>query len=96
MFRSGSRRVGSGEEGIAEGAFEFDGFGEAGVGVRDENGLEVGPVPGAFALDGLCADSEEALEALVDGTDGGGGVVGGGEGVGGGGGGGGHCLELEG
>lgn len=64
--------------------------------MRDENGLEVGPVPGAFALDGLCADSEEALEALVDGTDGGGGVVGGGEGVGGGGGGGGHCLELEG
>lgn len=35
----GALGVGGGDEGVTEGAFELDGFGEAGVRVGDENGL---------------------------------------------------------
>lgn len=72
---------------MAKRAFEFDGGGNAGVGMWNENGLEVGPIPCAFAFDGFGSDSEKAFEALVDGADGGGGG-----GVGGGGGG--HVVEV--
>lgn len=94
MFGSCSRRVRSGEERVAEGAFEFDGFGETGIWVRDEYGLEVGPVPGSLSLDGLGPDSEEALEAFVDCPHRS--AVVRWEGVGGGRSGGGHGLEVEG
>jgi len=60
MLGSGSRRVGGGEERVTEGALELDR-------VADESGLEVGPVPGAFAFDGARAHCEKALVALPDG-----------------------------
>jgi len=43
--------------------------------VRNEYGLEVGPVPGSLSFDGLGPHSEEALEAFVDCPHGGGAVV---------------------
>lgn len=57
MLGSRSRRVGSGEERVTEGAFELDG-------VVQQHGLEVGPVPRAFAFDGARAHCEKALVAL--------------------------------
>lgn len=57
MLGSGSRRVGGGEERVAEGALELHR-------VADESGLEVGPVPGAFAFDRARAHCQKALVAL--------------------------------
>ncbi|WVY98637.1 hypothetical protein V8G54_030788, partial [Vigna mungo] len=72
MLGSGSRRVGGGEERVAEGALELDR-------VAEESGLEMGPVPRAFAFDGARAHCEKALVALPNRPDGSVGVrVGGG------------------
>jgi len=73
MLGSGLKRVGGGEERVAEGALELDR-------VADESGLEVGPIPHAFAFDSVRANCKKALVALPDHSDGGFGfeVVGGG------------------
>jgi hypothetical protein len=61
-----ARGVGGGEYGGAEGAAELDGLGRhAGVGGRDEDGLEVRPVPGALALDRLRPHRQEAVVPLL-------------------------------
>lgn len=65
MLGGGSRRVGGGEDGIAEGALELDGLGVVGARVADENGLQVRPVPGAFPLYCLSPNGDQAFVALV-------------------------------
>lgn len=70
MLRGGSGGVGGGENGVAQGALEFDGFGEVGVSVAKENGLQMGPVPGSFALDGLGSYGDKAFVPLVQGLGG--------------------------
>lgn len=65
MLGGGAGGVGGGEDGVAEGAAELDGLGEAGVGAVDEEGLEVGPVPGPLPLDGLASDGHQPFVTLV-------------------------------
>ncbi|KAK3434510.1 hypothetical protein EUGRSUZ_D01981 [Eucalyptus grandis] len=59
------RRVRGGEDGLAEGAPELHGLGQPRVGVVDEHGLQVRPVPRALPLDGLRPYHHQPLVALV-------------------------------
>lgn len=91
VLRSGSRRVWSREHRVTKGALEFHRFGQTRVWVPNQNGFQMRPVPGTFALDRFGSNRDETIVAFVNGF--GGDFVGGRrERVGGGGVGGSHCC----
>lgn len=71
VLRSGARGVGSGESGSAQRTAETNRDGSTRFGTSDECRFEVGPVPGAFPLDGLGAHQRESLVAPLRSSRGG-------------------------
>jgi len=65
VFGGGAGRVGSGENGVAEGATEFHRFGESRFGVVNQQRLEVRPVPCAFTLYRFVSNHQKPLVALL-------------------------------